>query len=174
MRAGDRTCAADDKDTGGLGFLIEPIDVGDEIAPVGQIEIVNAVADAGFRDLIALLLKWPGSVHEDIGLDPAQGQIEIYGDVECGPFGVQFFSEAAGFLGRAPRDDQGDRGFVCKSLRDEPAEIAVTADKENAFGHRLRLSPGPCHHQEEDGDQSQKSRPTEDEPQTKQPIIFAW
>ena len=97
-RAGERRCSAGprtDQQPGRLGHRVEPVDAADEGPIVGEVEIVDAVTDAGFRHRIGLALKRPGDVDENVERMPREHAVEVVlpiqhepGDAELGREGL--------------------------------------------------------------------------------------
>lgn len=61
-----RARAADREHVGGARCRLEPREAGDEIAAVGDVDVVHAVLDAALGDGIVLCLKRPSGVDDEV------------------------------------------------------------------------------------------------------------
>jgi hypothetical protein len=66
------TGAAGHQEALGGGALVEGGDRADEVAAIGQIDVVGTRGDAGSRDVVALSLERPGRVHDGAWSQPLQ------------------------------------------------------------------------------------------------------
>ncbi|MDI1287934.1 MAG: hypothetical protein PSV46_26385 [Reyranella sp.] len=131
-------------------LLIQGADACDKIGTIGQVEIIDAVGDAGFDDAIltvAIGLKGTTGIDENIRLKQGELRAEVAVAVECrrherGHGFAARFAIGVGSSERAARDDQGQSLFVLEQLDDTAAEDAIPADDQNgqAAAHPMNRS----------------------------------
>lgn len=73
MRARQGTRAAHYQNAALTGSRVEGIDPGDEVAPIGEIDVVRCGRNAGAGHIVGLTLEWPGGMHHQ--LDPQTTQL---------------------------------------------------------------------------------------------------
>jgi hypothetical protein len=134
----------------GAGVGIELRDPFDEVAAVGEIEIVDAERDRGLHHPVRVRpigLEWPACIHHDVGSDLAQLRLDlavpIEGERDGGGLRPQARAERRCARRRAAADDQGQAILVRQQLREPAPEGPITAEDENLqprCGHRKNRS----------------------------------
>src|SRR5712671_712772 len=138
-QAWHRACTADDQHVARLGLGVEAADRRDEIARVGEIEIMAALRDAGPCDPMILRLEWAARVNDDIGSDPRERLRQVAVDVDRMGFGrldgPDRIDESLRPGNAASADQQPDFSIAGEAARDIAAEITIAADDEDARYH---------------------------------------
>src|SRR5260221_81187 len=125
-QAWHRACTADDQHVARLGLGVEAADRRDEIARVGEIEIMAALRDAGPGDPMILRLEWAARVNDDIGRGPGERARQVAVDVDRMGFGrldgPDRIDESLRPGNAASADQQPDFSIAGEAARDIAAE----------------------------------------------------
>ncbi len=142
--------AGQHENTGGFRRGIEPVDPGDEIGAVGEVDIMHSEGDAGFHHRMgrgAVSLERTAGIDQNVGPMDRELRGNVAPPVELG--GDQPRLGAASGLAVIMRfrdgsagDDEGQAGVGFQQFDDTAAECAVGADDEDgeSGGHRMERS----------------------------------
>ena len=129
----------DDEPIAGARQSVDLADAGDEIARIGEVDVVRTRVDGSFCDAIVATLKRPASMDNEVGrqCDETRRQIACI-DVDgralqaCRPLAPQRVGHARRCGCVAAGDNQVHTRVTCQFARDQFAEIPVSAEQEYA------------------------------------------
>lgn len=132
---GHRADAATNKDAPCPCGAVEGADAGHEIPPIGEIEIVAALGDAGLRHPGVLALKRSRGMDDNVGAERRQDIAEWLGNIQPHRLGrlgrLEAFRQGRCLPSIATGEEEANFGLSRQQRGDGTAEIAVGADDQD-------------------------------------------
>ncbi len=144
--AGHAARAADGPSAGSVCNSVERVESGDEVAPVGEVDVVRTERERSACDAVVALLERPGRVDHKMRGNFAQavrevGRVDVDADGRDGRAGaacVQPVAQCLCLSGIAAGDDEVKAVVPREGAADAFAEQAVAAEDEDPEGTRSR------------------------------------